>query len=90
MNARPTQDAGYSPSITMELLLHGGRFNVASMGAGQLSLRDARRSDPGRGTVRVVIDGCTTLFHVDLPNGINPDSAAQDFLLIETVREAAA
>jgi hypothetical protein len=89
-SAADQSDAGYSPPLDMELILHDERFEVSSLGPGQLSLRSARTSSPGRGIVRLVIDGRTTLFHVEMFEGIDPARQDQSFRTLEVVQEAVA
>ena len=86
----PTPDAGYSPPISIELLLHGERFEVSSLGDGQLSLRSARAMKPGRGTVRVIVDSRVTTYQIEMHGGIDPAVRNQSFQLLSAGKEAAA
>jgi hypothetical protein len=90
MNHLPTAPrADYSPDISIELLVHGERFNVASLGPRNLALRDARPMAPGVGIVRLVVDGQVTVIHVDLRTGIDPSRPTQPYVQT-TVQEAVA
>ena len=82
--------SGYSPEISMELILHGERFDVASLGSQDIVVRDARRVPAGQGTLRLVVDRKPTIFHVNLMHGINPSLREQTYQLLDTVEEAAA
>jgi hypothetical protein len=79
----------YSPPLQMELTLHGQRLQVASLGNGRLSVRDARPIPAGQGTVCVLIDGEPTVFSVDLFNGIDPQRSDQQFQMLGALQEAA-
>lgn len=81
---------GYSPEISAELLIHGERFNVGSLGPDELIVRAPRPIKPGPGTVRLTVDGRVTLYHIDLFNGIDPTRVDQPYKLLSTFEEAAA
>ncbi len=80
----------YSPLITIELIVRGQQFNVASLGPDNVILRSARSLQPGTGIIRLMIDGHLTTYHVNLPQGIDPQRNEQPFVLIDATREAAA
>jgi hypothetical protein len=89
MDAHPKSvDAGYSPAISIELVLHGERYEVASLSPGRLLLRDARIAPPGRGIVTVSVAGNPTRFLVDLTDGILPDQKAQSFRSADSTLES--
>ena len=91
MDALPTSSAaGYSPSISAELTLHGERFKVAALGPDGVVLRSARPCDPGTGVIRVDVDGRVTLYHFDFTHGIDPARREQPVTLLRTIEEAAA
>ncbi len=85
-----TDDSGYSPPISIELHLHGEKFNVASVGPNSAILRNARPMDPGTGTIHFDIDGNVVLYHVKLFNGIDPQVEEQPFELVDVQSEVAA
>jgi hypothetical protein len=82
--------AGYSPDISMELTLDGERFRVASIGPDEVVVRGVRRVPPGRGTLRLVVDRKATMFHIYLPDGLDPDRVRHAYRLLDAVEEAAA
>jgi hypothetical protein len=82
--------AGYSPDISMELELHGERFNVAATGSATLRLRNPRTMPPGRGTLRMTVNGNVTTTHVELIEGINPDQKVHAYKRVEQSEGAAA
>ncbi len=82
--------SGCSPEISAELLLHGQRIAVASIGPDAIVVWGVQRVERGQGTIRLDMDGRITLYHVDLVNGIDPDRDRQTFLLLRTTEEAAA
>ena len=85
MSTRPPQpDTAYSPDLSAELTLHGERFAVAALGPDELVVRSARPVTAGHGTVRMVIDGQPTVYHVDLWLGIDPDRREQAYRMIGT------
>jgi hypothetical protein len=86
----PSSDTGYSPDISAELLIHGRRFNLASLGPDRIIVRTSEKVEPGRGTIRLRVDQRFTLFHIDLPQGIDPAKTHQPYLLRETIEQAAA
>ena len=88
---RPSADAGYSPKISAELLLHDQSFAVAALGPGQVVIQSPRPLPPGRGTIYMRIDGQLTVYHAELPSGINPSHPAQPaVILAATAKESAA
>jgi hypothetical protein len=87
--ARP-DDAGYSPSITIELHLHGERFNVASTGPDRVILRDARPMNAGTGVIQFTVDGKVTNYSVKLLSGIDPSREHQPISILGVQSEAAA
>ena len=82
--------AGYSPDISIELELHGERFNVAATGSEYLRLRNPRPMPPGRGTLRMTVNGNVTAKQVELPQGIDADQKMQSYKLAEQTEGAAA
>ncbi len=84
------ENSGYSPPITIELIVQGQQFNVASLGPDNAILRSARSVQPGTGMIRLTIDGHLTIYHIDLPQGIDPQRNEQPFVLIDATSEAAA
>jgi hypothetical protein len=85
-----TEDSGYSPPISIELHLHGERFNVASVGPDNAILRDARPMQSGTGVIHFDVDGSVVLYQVNLFNGIDPQVDEQPFVLISVQSEVAA
>ena len=83
-------DEGYSPPISIELVLHGHRFNVASVGPNMAILRNARKLEPGNGIIQWNVGGQITVYHAILPQGIDPQRNEQPFVLIDATSEAAA
>jgi hypothetical protein len=82
--------AGYSPDISMELELHGERFNVAASGSKTLRLRNARPMPPGLGTLRMTVNGNVTLTPVELYQGVDPNLKEQAYKQVEQAEGAAA
>ena len=80
----PQPDAAYSPDLSAELTLHGERFAVAALGPDDVVVRSPRPVPAGRGTVRMVVDGQPTVYHVDLWLGIDPARREQAYRLIAT------
>ena len=85
---RPGSD--YSPDISIELLIHGERFSVASLGPGFMIVRQSRPVPPGPGTVTLTVNKRVTIFHITLSAGIDPSQRRQSYQLLSTVEEAAA
>jgi hypothetical protein len=83
-------DSGYSPKITIELILHGQRFNVASVGPTMAILRDARKMEPGAGVIQWNVDGRVTSYRVEFSQGVDPERAEQPLVLLDAVAEVAA
>lgn len=81
---------GYSPDLSIELFLGDARFNVASIGPSKMSLRGARATPPGRGTLRMTLGGKVTTRHVHLPDGIDPDRDLQTYQVIDAAAQDAA
>lgn len=91
MNANPaSSDQGFSPPIAAELLLHGQRINVASLGPHSLIARANRPAAPGPATVRLTVGDQLTIYQIYLPHGIDPDRIEQPFELAKESSEAAA
>jgi hypothetical protein len=83
MDQTPTSsDIGYSPDLSGELTLHGQRFALAAMGPNGIVVRSPRAMEPGRGTIRMIIDGRQTVYNVDLWLGIDPAKREQVFRLL--------
>jgi hypothetical protein len=83
-------DSGYSPPIAIELIIHGQRFDVASVGPDRAILRDARALNAGLGIIRLTVDAHVTVYQVDLTQGIDPARTEQPFMLIGVESEVAA
>ena len=83
-------DGGYSPPITIELLLHGERFNVASTGPDRVILRNARSTAAGNGIIRFVVDGVVTDYRVNVIDGIDPNRMHQPISILGILGEVAA
>lgn len=81
---------GYSPDLSIELLLGDDRFNVASLGPNEMALRGARPMPAGRGTLRITLDGKVMSHEVHLSDGIDPDRDLQTYQVVDAKREAAA
>jgi hypothetical protein len=91
MNAfQSSSDAGYSPEISAELFLYDHCFQVASLGPNRVVIRHARSLPPGRGTIRMLIDGHLTLYHVEFPSGISPEHLDQPMVVLSATEEVAA
>jgi hypothetical protein len=85
-----SSSSGFSPNISAVLSIHGHQFAVASVGPGFVKVRQSFRVEPGRGTIRMMIDSKATVYHVELLQGINPDLIDQPFRLITSREESAA
>jgi hypothetical protein len=68
----PSDDVTYSPSISMELDLHGRRFNVSAIGPEFITIRTGEAAAAGQGIVTMWVDGKSTVYQVELPEGIDP------------------
>jgi hypothetical protein len=90
METSPPPDAGYSPEISAELLLGKERFAIAALGPGHVRLKAPQICRPGRGIITMIVDGRSTVYHVDLFSGISPDHAEQPLRLLDADDEAAA
>lgn len=92
MNPLPptTSDAGYSPNISAELLLHDQSFAVLSLGPGQVVIQSARPLAPGFGMIHVRIDRQLTVYHVEFPVGISPEHSVQPIVILKSNEEEAA
>jgi hypothetical protein len=84
MNDRASTQAGYSPDISAELLIHGERLNVAAFGPRGFVLRSAKFLPPGEGTIRMQVDGRQTIYRVQFPEGIDPSRNRQPYRLNKT------
>jgi hypothetical protein len=83
-----TSDTGYSPPISIDLTLHGQRYEVASVGPDRLYLSEPANAPPGRGVVRLTVDGRSTFTHVELPDGLDPSNRKQAMRLVGTPSDA--
>jgi len=90
MDAQHSPSSSYSPDISMELLVHGERMNVAAMGPSNIVVRSARTAPPGPGTICLKVNGRITVYHIELPQGIDPTRQHQPVRLVRTVEDAAA
>ncbi len=89
MTDTPTpSDAGYSPPISIDLTLHGERYEVASVGPDRLYLSEPAHAPPGRGVVRLTVDGRSTFTHVELFAGLDPTTRRQPMRLVGTPSDA--
>ncbi len=83
-------DAGYSPPISIDLTLHGERYEVASVGPDRLYLQQPAIAPPGHGVVRVTVDGRSTFYQVDLFAGLDASARRQSLRLIVSPSDAVA
>jgi hypothetical protein len=83
-------NGGFSPSLSISLIAGSQHFNVASIGGGQLRLRDARPTPATRASVHFKIDGRLSVYQIDLPEGIDPSHPVQPFVMLPTGEEAVA
>jgi hypothetical protein len=90
MNSNGSSFTGYSPNVSMELTIHGERFNVASLGPSKFIVRNPRLVKPGAGTLRLLVDTRVTIYHMELIDGIDPKRGSQPYRLLSTIEEAAA
>ena len=89
-SAAASAESGYSPPLTITLVLHGEEYDVAAIGPETLALRNPRVARAGQGTVHVSIDGQPVLYHIDLFDGIDPTRQKQSFHHLGVTQEAAA
>lgn len=87
---RVQEDQGFSPDISATLLIHGERFRVGSLGPNEIMLQDARRTAPGRGEVRLLVDKRLTVYRVELTEGIDPSRPVQPLVRLGLGEEAVA
>jgi hypothetical protein len=80
----PKSFSGYSPPITIELQIGSNHFNVASMSSEGIALRDATPLGPTSGVIRMTVDKHLTVYHVELPQGIDPARDEQVYRVIES------
>lgn len=91
MQSNPTSvESGYSPPLTIDLTMHGERYDVASIGPDSLTLRNPRIARPGHAVVRITIDGRPIIHHIDLFDGIDPARRKQTFRQLGVAEEVAA
>ena len=91
MQSAPTaSESGYSPPLTITLMLNGEQFDVAAIGPDALKLRNPRAARPSRAVVRVSIDGRPILYDIDLFDGIDPTRTKQSFRHLGVAGEVAA
>jgi hypothetical protein len=76
-------DAGYSPALSAELILHGERFDVVSLGPDRVAVRSAKTLGPGVGEIRMVVDGRPFVHVVEFSNGIDAKRQEQAFTLLQ-------
>jgi len=76
--------SGYSPPVTIELEVGASKFSVGSLSADKLALRDAKSLPPLSGVVRLTVDGHVTVYHVELPEGIDPQRDEQIYHVVES------
>ena len=90
--ASPDQllNAGYSPDISIELAIHGEKFDVASFGPSTVRIRSARLMSPGNGTIRLSVAGQVSLFQVEMLSGIDPARQEHPYVMLESREEATA
>ena len=87
---RSSSSSGYSPEISAELFLHGRRFAVAAIGPHMIGLHVSENLEPGQGTIRLSVDGNTTIYHVDLVDGVDPARKRQPCRILSSSEEVAA
>jgi hypothetical protein len=87
---RANENQGFSPDIAATLLIHGERFKVGSLGPNEIMLQDARRTAPGRGVVRLLVDKRLTIYRVELIEGIDPSRPVQPLVILPAGEEAVA
>jgi hypothetical protein len=73
----------HSPVLSAELSIHGHRFNVAALGPDHIVVRSSRPVPPGEGVIRFTIDDQPTIYHVELPDGVDPGRREQQYRLLE-------
>jgi hypothetical protein len=83
-------DGAYSPDVSGELTIHGLQFVLSSIGSKTISVRNPAVALPGQGTVRLTIDQDVTVYHVELPEGIDPLRETQPCRVLGIVAGAAA
>jgi hypothetical protein len=83
-------DVGYSPNISIELFLHNERFDIASIGPSAVVVRSPRLTNPGQGTIRLVVADRVTLLKVDMVHGVNPKQREQSYIKLGALKEAVA
>jgi hypothetical protein len=83
-------DTGYSPDISAELILHGERFDVISLGPGTVRVRSPKALAAGTAVVRMFVDGRRSSYVIDLQSGMNPGREEQAFSSIRVTDEVAA
>ena len=81
---------GYSPSISAELFIHERRFVLASLGPRSLSLQAPEAAPPGDAVIRMLIDARTFIYHIEMVDGIDPQTQDQPFRLLSRQDEEAA
>ncbi len=83
-------ESSYSPEITIELVTQGQIFDVASFGFGKMIVRNARSLEAGTALVRLRVANELAVYHIELPQGIDPARVIQPFALISVNTEVAA
>jgi hypothetical protein len=77
-------DCGYSPYLLAVLEVAGEELNVAALGPGKLTIRNAKALPACRAVLRVTIDQDVDARVVDLYEGIDPQRREQPFRVVES------
>ena len=87
MDAHQSSNFGSSPGISIELILHGERFSVASMGLNGLVIRAPKPLGRDRAVVTMAVGKHITRYDVLLPDGIDPGRHHQPFSIASMATE---
>jgi hypothetical protein len=63
---------------------------LAVLGPGQVVIQSPRPLPAGRGAIHVRIDRQRTVYHVELPAGINPERLVQPVVILSTTEKESA
>jgi hypothetical protein len=89
-NSRISAEAGYSPDISIDLLLHGESLSIAALGEADFLMRNPIRKPAGLRVLRITVGGKETIYEIHLPLGIDPDHQRQCYQVVKVIEEAAA
>ncbi len=78
-STRSVLDGRHSPELSADLLIHGHRLAIAALGPEHIVLRSPRLVAAGEGAIHLKVDSQLTIYHVDLPQGIDPNRREQSY-----------